>query len=65
MEIILLDVRHYYISFVELYDEDEDSVISFYELIERPDSTIGVYDNFDHAQREMDKRLSRMGPHYL
>lgn len=61
MEIILLDVRHYYISFVELYDEDEDSVISFYELIERPDNTIGVYDNFDHAQREMDKRLTWIG----
>ncbi|HTF98602.1 MAG TPA: hypothetical protein VL995_20845 [Cellvibrio sp.] len=65
MEIVLFDARYYYISFVELYDEDEDSVISFYELIEKPDRTIGVYDNYHHAQREMDRRINWIGPSYL
>jgi hypothetical protein len=60
METVLYSNELFVITRVEVYDEDEDSVASFFELIELPNKKIGIFDSYSDAERAMLTKLSAL-----
>jgi hypothetical protein len=58
METVLYSNELFVITRVEVYDEDKDSVASFFELIELPNKKIGMFDSYSDAEKAMITKLS-------
>lgn len=58
MESVLYSDKQFVISRIEVYDEDEDSVASFFELMELPNKKIGMFDTYSDAEQVMNSKLS-------
>ncbi|HTF97648.1 MAG TPA: hypothetical protein VL995_16040 [Cellvibrio sp.] len=58
------------IVFVAVYDADEDSVSSYYELVEEPNTTIQIFQSYEIAEKVMKQKtefwtsMLRKIPHY-
>ena len=60
METVLYSNELFVITRVEVYDEDEDSVASFFELVELPNKKIGIFDSYSDAEKAMLTKLSSL-----
>jgi len=60
MESIIYRDDTFSISSVEIFDESEDSVALFFELIELPNKKLGLFDSYSDAERAMKSKIWSM-----
>lgn len=60
MESIIYRDDTFLISSVEIFDESEDSVALFFELIELPNKKLGLFDSYSDAERAMKSKIWSM-----
>jgi hypothetical protein len=60
METVLYSNELFMITRVEVYDEDDDSVASFFELIEIPNKKMGMFDSYTEAEKALKAKLSTL-----
>ena len=57
MQAILWGNDLFTIRFLEVFDEDEDLLASYFELVEKPDKQLGLFNSFLEAQQALKNRL--------
>ncbi|HSC67777.1 MAG TPA: hypothetical protein VLC79_08810 [Cellvibrio sp.] len=57
METALYSNELFLITRVEVFDESEDKLAIFFELIERPNRKLGLFDNYSDAERAMKGKM--------
>lgn len=60
METVLYSDELFLITRVEVYDEDDDSVASFFELTELPNRKMGMFDSYTEAEKAMKAKSSAL-----
>jgi len=60
METVLYSNELFLITRVEVFDEDDDSVASFFELTELPNRKMGMFDSYTEAEKAMKAKLAKL-----
>lgn len=60
METVIYSNELFLITRVEVYEEDEESVASFFELTELPNRKLGMFDSYTDAEKAMKEKLSTL-----
>lgn len=60
METVLYSNELFMITRVEAYDEEDDSVASYFELIELPNKKMGMFDTYSDAEKALKAKLSTL-----
>lgn len=60
METVLYSNELFVITRVEVYDEDEDLVVSYFELLELTNKKLGMFDTYSDAEKAMMAELSSL-----
>lgn len=60
MGTILYSNELFMITRVEAYDEEDDSVASYFELIELPNKKMGMFDTYSDAEKALKAKLSTL-----
>ena len=58
MQTVLCENALFEIRFLQIFDVDEDAVSSFFELVSKPETRVGLFMSFDEAERALHKMLS-------